>query len=290
MGAKNETKSFRSAIAFDKGNLVLAVITLLVGAILGNLLPALYQDPVNPSYWPLWLIAASCVILVAGVGGFIVIVAHQKAESNIATSAVADQVKKMEKTNESIFDLVDQTVSRQAALIPRDEIYKEMAQAFNEATSSISVITLLAVDWEIGKRNWEPALTDTPYRMEYYEAVKKAIIRDGVCYERVWQVPSEKGEVAMEVLFTDPIHKEEYELIKECQKKSPHLAKFMIATTITTVSFILIDGKKLFVNIDLYNEETRQLESPYMLFIKDVTGGVFDPLKGVIARFKPLVT
>ena len=283
----DENQSFSSSIAFDRGNLVLGVISLLVGAILGHLLPPLVKDPINPSHWPLWLLVVASVILVFGIGAFIIVAARHKTDSNAAIGEIASQVEQMKDANASIVSLVEQTVSRQADLIPRSKIYKEMAEAFNEASSEISVITLLSVDGS-GKRNFSPAITGTPHREEFYDAIKRAIARDDIAYERVWQVRKNMAENALEILFTDPLHKEEYDLIQQCRKANPHLAKFMLAPTLTTASFILIDGKKLFFNFDILNQETRELESPYMLFIKDSSGKVFEPLKGLIARFKPL--
>jgi hypothetical protein len=277
--SKIENKSFESSIAFDRGNLILAIISLLIGGYLGQLIPPLIKDPTDPTYWPLWLLVATSVLLVTGIGSFIIMASRFKLESKSTIT----------KTFE-LFELVEETVSRQAALIPRNIIYKEMATAFNEAKSSISVVTLLTVDWEKKERNWQPALTTTPFRDEFYNAIKLAIEREDIVYERIWQVPSNRASDALDLLFTDSVHKEEFELIKKCSEANPHLAKFMIASTITTASFILIDDKKLFFNIDIYNEESRKMESPYMLFIKDAKGDVFKPLRGVIARFKPLNT
>lgn len=275
--SKTKDNSFKSTIAFDRGNLILAVISLLIGGYLGQLIPPLIQKPNDPSYWPLWLLVASAVLLIMGIGSFIIMASRFRHESK------GTIIKTLE-----LFELVEETVSRQAALIPRNVIYKEMAKAFNEAEATISVVTLLAVNWEKGERNWEPALNNTPYRKEFYDAIKLAITREDIAYERIWQVPSDKGDVALKLLFTDTVHKEEYNLIEKCRKTNPHLAKFMIASTITTASFILIDDKKLFFNIDIYNDESKKMESPYMLFIKDAKGEVFKPLRGVIARFKPL--
>lgn len=284
----SKRRVFQNTIAFERGNLVLAVVTLLVGGYLGHLLPPLVKDPLNPTHWPLWLLVAACVLLVIGIGGFIAVAGRHKAESAAAVDAITDQVEEMEKSNAAIFSLVERTIARQADLIPRDIIYREMAQAFNEADSHISVVTLLAVDWESGERTFAPALTETPFRSEFYDAIKKAIEREDVVYERIWQVPREKAGEALEALFTDTVHKEEFDLIEGYRKTNPHLAKFMLAPILTTASFILIDGKKLFFNFDIYDEETGKLESPYMLFVKDASGSAFEPLKGLIARFKPL--
>lgn len=277
--SKTDNKSYESSIAFERGNLILAIISLLIGGYLGQLIPPLVKDPLDPSYWPLWLLVASCILLIIGIGSFIIMASRFKHDSKGTISKTLQ-----------LFDLVEETVSRQAALIPRKVIYKEMAKAFNEAESSISVVTVLAVNWEDEKRNWEPAISGTPYRDEFYNAIKNAIAREDIMYERIWQVPSDKGNIALQLLFTDPVHKEEYDLIQECRKTNPHLSKFMIASTITTASFILVDDKKLFFNIDIYNDDSKKMESPYMLFIKDAKGEVFKPLKGVIARFKSLGT
>lgn len=288
-GGPSESRAFNSSIAIERGNAVLAVVSLLVGGYLGQLIPPLVDKPGDPQYWPLWLLVCACVLLVAGVGAFVVLVRGMTNEASASSQKVTAQATRMERSNSAIISLVEQSVARQAALIPRDYVYKEMARAFDHAQQSISVVTLLAVDWETGERNWLPAKEDTPFRGEFYNAVKRAIANDRVAYERIWQVPAEKRELAFAALFSDPVHREEFELIEAQRNDSPHLAKFMIASTITTASFILIDGKQLFFNIDLYNDETRQLESPYMLFIKDATGDAFKPLNGVIARFKPLV-
>lgn len=281
-------KVLLNAIAFDKGNLILGIVSMLVGALLGVALPPLVQEPKNISYWPQYILILVSIILVVGVGAFIILGTHQKEVATKALEAVNQQLEKIELSNSTILHLVDQTVARQATLIARSEIYREMAESFNEAKSSISVVTLLAMDWEKGVRNWTPAMTSTPGRDAYYNAVKRAIIRSDVCYERIWQVPQGKGMEGMAGIMSDPLLKEEYELIEQNRKLYPHLAKFMLAPIITTASFILVDGKELFLNIDLINEKTGEMESPYMLFIKDASGEAFEPMKGVIARFKAI--
>lgn len=283
-------REFENTIAFERGNLVLAVVTLLVGGYLGALLPPLIKDPANPNYWPLWLLVATCVLLVIGIGGFIVVVGRHKAESSATVLALTGQVTEMEKSSKYIFSLVEKVIARQADLIPRDVVYREMAQALDAASSHVSVVTLLAVDWESGKRNFGPALTDTPYRSEFYEAIKRTISREGIVYERIWQVPRDKAALALDALFTDPLHKEEFDLIASLRRTNPHLAKFMLAPILTTASFVLIDGKKLFFNFDIMDEETGRLESPYMLFVKDASGVVFEPLNALVARFQPIRT
>ena len=284
-------KTIDSSIAFDRGNLILGIISLLAGALLGHLLPSILKvDGTPQDYAPLWLISAACVLLVFGVGAFVIMSGKYRRDSQSAVEELNKQVRRMRSSNKSIYSLVERTVSRQAALIPRDRIYAEMAQAFDDAESTISVVTLMAADWEKGERTWEPALDGNIQRDEFYHAIKKAIEREDVCYERIWQVPPEHAEKALDVLFTDPMQKEEFDLIQQYKKTNPHLAKFMISSILTTASFILIDGQKLFFNIDVINEETKTMESPYMLFIKDADGEVFDPLKAVVARFKPLAT
>lgn len=281
---------FDNTIAFERGNLVLAVVTLLVGGYLGHLLPPLVDDPLNPASRPLWLLTAACLLLVIGIFGFIAVVGRHKAESSVAVEEITRQVSEMEKSNSTIFSLVERTVARQADLIPRDVIYQEMAQAFNDAESQISVVTVLSLDPATGERNFGPALRDTAHRKEFYDAIKRAIEREDVVYERIWQVKREEADQALAKLFTDPLNKDEFDTIESYRRTNPHLAKFMMAPLLTTASFILIDGKKLFFNFDILDEETGQLESPFMLFVKDASGNVFEPLRALIARFEPIKT
>lgn len=281
--------AYTSSIAFERGNLVLAIISMLIGGYLSLIFPPLVNDPLNPNYWSLWLLIAACILLMIGIGGFLIVANRHKADSSTAIYTISKQAIEMKQSSKEIFTLIEQTVTRQAALIPRGEVYLEMSQAIDDATSEISVVTLLAVDWTSGRRNFAPALTDTPGRTRFYESIKRAIAREDILYERIWQIPAEKKiEEVKEALFSDPLHKEEYKLVEEHKQKNPHLAKFMLSPTLTTASFILIDKKKLFFNFDIYNEETNELESPYMLFIKEASGEVFSPLKALIARFKPI--
>lgn len=288
MPEEKKSKPVEASFAVDIGNIVVGIIGLLAGVVLGELLPPLKDDPLNPSFLPNYLIALSVIVLVAGVGAFLALMYNQKRENQTQLSDLTKQTNALGDSSREIHALVERTVARQATLLPRSEVYKDLAEAISEAKVSVRVITYLAVDWDTGVRNWGPNAPETPFREDFYAAVNKAIANDAVEYERVWQIPPDRTcAEAMEQICSDEFQKEEVSLINKYAEIRADKALFKVATQLTTASFILIDGTKLFFNIDLYNHETKKWDSPYMLFIKDATGEAFEPLKGVIARLKP---
>jgi hypothetical protein len=278
--------------AADRGTLIGASASALVGAVLGWAVPALFQDPTKI---PLWIIVAlsTLVMVTIAIGLRFLAIARRTADSSHNTiqtsfSAFNNEVdRKLEvmlASNKNVQRLVEESIGRQAALIPRDLVYKEMATSIRNAQREVAVITYLMVDWETGKRTFAPASVDTPNRGEYYDAVFEVIKNPKVSYIRVWEVPHQRIDEAMQVIESDENQKKECALIREVSAKRPDQANFVITELLTTASFILIDREDLFLNIDFYDPQKNIWHSPYMLYVKDVSGEAFSELQAVIVR------
>jgi hypothetical protein len=279
-------------LAFERGQVLLALSTAAVGGVLGWTVPLIFG---NPSRLELWLVTAAAllVITVSAVGVGFYNLLKSSAESALSDilrtvaefkSSSEQELSRMLDVNRDIQKLVEQSIGRQAELIAREEIYKVMARSIREARTEVAIITYLMVDWESGKRTFLPAAVDTPYRGEFYDAVYEAIKNPNIQYIRVWEVPHSKISQARKVIEADEYHKKECTLIDEIAKNRPHEARLIFADQLTTASFILIDRTHLFLNVDFYDPTAKIWHSPYMLFIKDASGNSFKELQGIIVR------
>jgi hypothetical protein len=282
----------RRLIALERGQIVLAVSSAIAGGIIGWLLPVLFADPKKLELW-LVLSAAILVIVASATGLSFNALLRRTADDSllavkkeVVTCSTETQHKftQILAANKEILQLVDESVGRQAVLILRDQVYRELAISIRNAKTEVAMISYLMVDWETSRRTFLPASVDTPFRAEFYDAVYEAIRNPKLSYIRVWEVPHQRRDEAMQVIETDEFHKKECTLIKEVSKTRPDLARLVIADTLTTASFILIDRKNLFLNIDFFEPEKSLWYSPYMLFIKDASGDSFSELQSVIVR------
>jgi hypothetical protein len=278
--ALNENKG--KVIAFERGQVFLAVSSAVAGGIIGWLVPLLFNDKTKIELWA--VLAASLLVVTVSAAslGFHNLLHRTSVDSiGIVMSAIETfrsetelKIEYMLAANKKIQLLVEESIGRQAALIPRDLVYREMAISIRNARKEVAIITYLMVDWETGNRTFMPASSDTPFRGEFYEAVYEVIKNPKVGYIRVWEVPHNRRDEAMTVIESDENHRRECALIKE----------LIVADQLTTASFVLIDDKSLFLNIDFFDPSTNVWYSPYMLFIKDASGEAFNELKSIIIR------
>jgi hypothetical protein len=177
--------------------------------------------------------------------------------------------------------LVDKAFQHMAEIIPRDSVYPEMAKCIRQAEEQVVVMTYYMYDWAQGKRTFLPPEQVVTGKEEFYAAINECIAKHNVEYVRIWQVPEEHHGKVLDIIREDPLHKEEVELIQEM---SPDVARLVIAPVHTTASFILIDRKHLFINLDFYDPDRNLWLSPYMIFIKDASGLAFTGLNSIIVR------
>lgn len=280
------------AVAFERGQIVLAAATAIAGGIIGWLVPVLFS---NPEKIELWLIVAAAILVItaaaAGVSYHHLLRRTSEDTLNttkelISTFASEAQLKigSMAAGNTEVKRLVEESIGRQASLIPRDLVYREMAISIRNAREQVAIISYLMVDWETGKRTFLPASVDTPFRGEFYDAVYEAIRNPKVEYIRVWEVPHNRVDEAMKVVESDESQRKECALIREVGRNRPDLARLVVADQLTTASFVLIDQRSLFLNIDFFDPQNNVWYSPYMLFVKDASGEAFNDLRSIIVR------
>jgi|GEM_PF-3114741 len=288
----SDTNNHVKFLAFERGQIVLAAVSAIVGAILGWAVPLAFG---SPGKLELWVIVAAAVLVGTAAAASISLQAIQKAKADAAITTIDGVVNAAQRTAEKSFSemisvnreiqkLTEEAVKRQAELIPRDQIYSVMARCIRHARSEVALITYLMADWESLKRTFVPASVDTPNRGEFYDAVYDAIKDPHIQYVRVWQVPQGKIEDARQLVLADETQRKECALIEDISKDHPERARLVFTDQLTTASFILVDRKHLFFNIDFYDSSKKLWYSPYMLFVKDATGESFRDLQSVIVR------
>jgi hypothetical protein len=279
-------------VAFERGQVVLAASTLAAGGIVGWVVPLIFSNPANIQ---LWVVSAAGVLVAAvsaaGLSFHNMLKATSESTLNSVTQTLADfkanterELNQMLEANREIQKLAEQSIGRQAELIPRDEIYKVMANSIRNAQDEVAIVTYMMANWDTKKRTFLPAAVDTPYRGEFYDAVYAAIKDPKIEYIRIWEVPRDRILEARKVIEADEYHKKECALIDEVSRQHPHRARLIFAEQLTTMSFILIDRRSLFLNVDFYDPTKDVWYSPYMLFVKDASGDSFEDLQGVIIR------
>jgi hypothetical protein len=186
--------------------------------------------------------------------------------------------------------MIAELLKQRAQIIPRELIYPEMARVIREAKERVAVITYLMYDWKSKKRTFLPPDQKVPGLTDFYDAIYECIKRGDVEYLRVWQVPTDKKAEAYGILCENPLHKKEIELIQAASRHHPDKARFIIADQHTTASYILVDRKNLFFNVDFYNAEEGVWYSPYMIFIEDASENAFAGLNSIIVRLTSRVS
>lgn len=276
-----------TGLAFERGQLVVSVISLVLGGVIGWAIPELIQ---NPTQLPFWMLLLSSLLLFISVTFSMGLFSRFRRENKDALGAISKNIGGLEAVSNEVLQLVETSIGQQATLIPRANAYKAMAKSIDEAQKEVSVVTYLMADWEKKKRNFVPAEEGTPYRNEYYEAVSRAIQSPDIQYKRIWQVPDPHINEARELIDRDEKTKNECIEIEEVQSERPDKARLVIAGQITFASFVLIDNSRLFFNVDVFHPVKKRWYSPYMLFIKDAKGEAFEALQSVIARLETPVS
>lgn len=278
--------------AFERGQIILGIVSAVAGAVLGWVVQEVFADP---NRLELWIVLGMGILVLCSSFVSVSLAAIQKARSETGISEIEHLIHEGKASSEAAFanvtqanramqQLTEEVVKRQAELVPRDRIYKVMAKCIREAKSEVAVITYLMADWENLTRTFAPAAVDTPHRGEFYDAIYEAIKNPSLQYLRVWQVPQGKVEDAKALVLGDESHRKECALIEEVGRDHPEQAHLVFTEQLTTASFILVDRRNLFFNIDFYEPANKVWYSPYMLFVKDATGESFRDLQGIIVR------
>lgn len=273
--------SRRIVLSIERSQIVGSGVSLVLGGIIGWVIPELFKDPKSLA---LWTVLALALVAALTAATAVVFLQWQRQVSAASLSAVRSSIDEMSANHSRIQAMIENSIGRQAELIPRERVYKDMACCIRDAKSEVAVVTYLMADWQTGTRTFLPAGIDVPHRGEFYDAVYEAIQNPKIEYVRVWQVPHDRRDQALDVINSDAFNKKECELIAEIQPARPDQARLVIASSLTTASFILIDRHHLFLNIDFFDPEKNAWHSPYMLFVKDATGETFADLQSVIVR------
>jgi hypothetical protein len=273
--------SRRIVLSLERSEVFVGIVSLILGAIVGWAVQELFKDPES---LPLWTVLAVAIVAAVMATTGMVFLRWQRQVSAASLAAVRSSIDDMSADHSRIQAMIENSIGRQAELIPRERVYKDMACCIRDAKREVAVVTYLMADWQTGTRTFLPAGVDIPHRGEFYDAVYEAIQNPRTEYVRVWQVPHDRRDQALEVINSDAYNKKECELIGEIQPTRPDQARLVIASSLTTASFILIDRHHLFLNIDFFDPEKNAWHSPYMLFVKDATGDTFADLQSVIVR------
>ncbi len=260
-------------IQFSRTHIVIAIVSVIFGAILGWGIQNLF---LKFSSMSIWLISASSLSFITCV----VVLYYVPALSSFSIERYNEMLKLTYDTKIMLEDALNQ----RAQIIPREFIYPEMARCLRDAQKEVAVVTLFMYDWDKGERTFLPKDQILTGKEDFYEAIYECIQKPNVEYTRIWQVPTERKNVALETITKDPFHQKEIELIQKISRHKPDQAKLIIADQLTTASFILVDRKNLYINIDFYDKKENIWYSPYMIFIKDTTEKAFVELNSIIVR------
>jgi hypothetical protein len=257
-------------LLIEKHDLRVGVASAIIGAIAGAAASELIH---SVQHWQPWLLVAmsllaglTCVVTL----GFVRAITTMFRTTQEAMTRFAGEITSV--------------VTHQAHLIPRDLIYPEMADSIRNAKSEVAVITLFTYDWDSGRRNFLRPGDEPPGKDEFYDAIYACIEDRDVDYIRVWQVPPERKYIAKAAICEDDYYKTEMELIEKVSRDHPERARCVIAPALTTASYILVDRKTMFMNIDYYEPDERIWLSPYMLMVKDATTHTLDDLRRIVAH------
>jgi hypothetical protein len=264
-----------ASLGISRGEAVIASTSTVGGAIIGWAVSAVFAAPEKIELWAVVAISTVATLTCLAIGSFLT--AFQK-EGRSRLDILTNTLNTVQRT-------VTQSIDRHAVLIPREEIYPEMARCVRDAEHQVVVITYFMYDWENDKRTFEPAVKGgVPGVDEFYDAIYACIERPEIEYLRLWQVPAERISEAREKIMQDPRLKKEIDLIEQIAPDHPECCRVRIIAEATTASLILVDQKTLFFNIDLYDKDRGTWLSPFMLMVRDARGRAFADLRRVVVK------
>lgn len=246
----------------------------MLGGILGWGIQELVASASDLHVWLFVLVALGCLATC------LVILSYVPALVGFSADKYTEMVRLAKETK----DLLDDALKYRAEVIPRESVYPEMASCIRRAKQQVAVITYYMYDWKKGQRIFLPPEQVVTGKEDFYQALYDCIENPDVEYIRIWQVPTERKSEALKVIEADPLHKREIELIRRVSLQKPDQARLVIAGEHTTASFILVDKKHLFFNVDFYDKERNVWLSPCMIVIKDATESAFVELNSIIVR------
>lgn len=257
-------------LVIQKHDVRVALVTAVTAAVAGAAVSELVHAVGN---WRYWLFVATSVIALVVAFSTFAFVRHITSLTRDAYEAMTDVTAD-----------VAAAVAHQAHLIPRDAIYPEMAESIRNAQFQVAVITYFMYDWTRRNRTFLKPGHEPPGRDEFYGAIYECIEKRGVEYVRVWQVPPDHIDDAPSVICEEDFHRKERDLIAKIGEEHPELARWIVAEQHTTASFVLVDKRTLFMNIDFYDPHAAIWRSPYMLLIKDAAAEAFADLQSIVMR------
>jgi len=260
---------------FRRSEIVIAAISIVIGGLVGWGIEELVGDVANSLVWLFVLATLVCLLTC------LVVLLYLPASVRLGEGRFKEMAQLTEETKE----LLDDALRHQVEIISRESIYPVMAECLRHAKHQVAVFTYYMYDWDHDQRIFLPPEQVVTGKEDFYEAIYECIEKPEVQYIRIWQVPANHVDNAIDVIEQgDPFHKKEIDLIREKQVQKPDEAMLVVASQHTTASFILVDKRHLFFNIDFYDEDRGIWLSPYMIFVKNAGESAFAVLNSIIVR------
>ena len=228
----------------------LQTLTAIVMFVLGVFIGPLLEMQIGPL-----LNSTTVIVLVTICFGAIVVI----------WNSVHHQVSALERYTQVLAKSVGYSVQ----MLPYAQAFIELKDKVRNAQTEILVFSKYVFDWENGKPIYDPVRLESPQRHAAYAEIqaklKQMRSKGGFRLARIVQVP--EGHHLQEVFPFDTAYKQHCEFLYEISRVEPEFASLRVTDVVFENTFAIVDRSFLYMEFDIRNPETGDVQSPFALII-----------------------
>ena len=168
-----------------------------------------------------------------------------------------------------VSNAIMESINEKANIVHYKDSYKRLERCIWDAQSEVILVANFTYDWESDSRNFDSERLFSNERQHMFNEIYSCIQRKDVVFKRIYQRPNEYRNVFFEKLKDDTHYQKELDILLKTREESPHIAKLTVADLVTDMSFVIIDKKFFFLNVDIRDPSKNTYLSPFVLFVEN---------------------
>ncbi len=189
-------------------------------------------------------------------------------------------------------DYIAGELGQDANLVPYDAAYRQLTEWANSAQEDIRILTYYPRPPKTSEiYDFHSPRMRSSERAKWFEAANRAIERTETTklrFIRVIQVSNGKMETdptpqeiktVIASISSDASNRDQLDQLLRLNVSAADRACLKFSRVYMTNSFVLIDGKHLFMDIDIWDPNDSEFKTPFVLMASDTTGKRFEELR-----------